>query len=98
MDISPATATIIASVVTALVSAAVTLIVCIINSRTQHAKYLAELEKQNANYIAEFEKQNTLMMYRLEQLERKVGEHNHFDTRLVAVEQQIKTLFNQRAS
>jgi phage-related protein len=97
VDISPAAATIIAAVVTALVSAAMTLIVCIINSKTQHAKYLAELEKQNANYIAEFEKQNSLMMYRLEQLERKVGEHNHFDTRLVAVEQQIKTLFNQRA-
>lgn len=98
MNISPEAATIIAAVVTALVSAAMTLIVCIINSRTQHAKYLAELEKQNANYIAEFEKQNSLMMYRLEQLEHKVGEHNHFDTRLVAVEQQIKTLFNQRAS
>ena len=97
MNISPEAATIIAAIITTLVGAAVSLLVCIINSKAQHAKYLAELEKQNAQYIAEFEKQNSLMMYRLEQLELKVGQHNHFDTRLVAVEQQIKALFNQRA-
>jgi len=86
MSISPTTATIIAAVCSALISAAVTLIISIINSKTQHAAYIAELDKQNS-----------LVMYRLEQLELKVGQHNHFDTRLVAVEQQIKTLFNQKA-
>lgn len=90
-------ATIIGSVVGALIGALAAIVVAVINSKTQHAKYIAELEKQNAQYISEFEKQNSLMMYRLEQLELKVGQHNHFDTRLVAVEQQIKTLFNQRA-
>jgi len=90
-------ATIIGSIVGALIGAAAAIIVAVITSRAQHTKYIAELDRQNAQYISEFEKQNALMMYRLEQLELKVSQHNHFDTRLVAAEQQIKTLFNQRA-
>ena len=81
IDISAAMATIIAAVASALISAAVTLTISIITNRTQHAKYLTELHEQNK-----------LVIYRLEQLELKVGQHNHFDSRLVALEEQVKAL------
>lgn len=84
MDISPGVATIIAAVASALISAAVTLVVVIITNRFQHAKYLSELDKQNA-----------LVIYRLDELEQKVERHNHFDRRLVALEEQLKMLLNQ---
>ena len=87
MDISPAVATIIAAVASALISAAVTLIVCIINSKKQHSEYTAELKAQNSLFI-----------YRLEQLEQKVERHNHFDARLVSLEEQVKTLFNLKTN
>ena len=51
------------------------------NSKAQQRTYLAELEKQNA-----------LQNLRLEQLEKKVDQHNHLDRRLVALEEQVKTL------
>lgn len=86
MNISPAVATIIASVISALIGAAAALIVSIINANAQHKRFLAELDKQNA-----------LIAYRLEQLEQKVNAHNHFDSRLVALEEQVKTLFNRVA-
>lgn len=84
MEISPAMATIIAAVVSALIGAAAALIVSIINAKAQYKQFLAEIDKQNA-----------LIAYRLEQLEQKVSQHNHFDSRLVALEEQVKTLFNR---
>jgi len=35
-----------------------------------------------------------LLSQRLDQIERKVGEHNHLDGRMIAIEEQTKTLFN----
>ena len=35
-------------------------------------------------------KQTTLMDYRLQQLETKVGRHNNLEGRLIALEQQVK--------
>lgn len=70
----------------AVIGAAAAIVVSIINSNAQHRKFLSEMEKQNA-----------LIVYRLDQLEDKVGQHNHFDSRLVALEEQVKTLFNRVA-
>ena len=41
-------------------------------------------------------KTTALMVYRLEQLERKVDAHNGFDKRLTIVETQLKTLENTK--
>ena len=68
----------------ALIGAAAAIVVSIVNSNAQHKRFLSEIDKQNA-----------LIAYRLEQLEDKVGAHNHFDSRLVALEEQIKTLYNK---
>ena len=84
MDISPALATIIAAISSALISAAVTIIISVKNSNAQHNRFMAELSSQNKMFL-----------YRLEQLESKVSAHNHFDSRLVALEEQIKTLFHR---
>ena len=37
-------------------------------------------------------KQTALMAYRLEQLERKVGQHNNLEGRLIALETHVKDL------
>lgn len=68
----------------AAISAIAAIVVCIITSYVQHKRYLAELDKQIA-----------LIVYRISQLEEKVSAHNHFDSRLVALEQQVKTLFGR---
>ena len=73
----------IATIVAAALSAGAAILVSVINGNNQHKRFLSELDKQNA-----------LVIYRLEQLEAKVNAHNHFDSRLVALEEQVKTLFN----
>ena len=90
-------ATIAGSIVGALIGALGAIIVAAINFKAQNKKFMTEMEKQNAQFIAEMEKQNALIVYRLEQLEQKVSQHNHFDSRLVALEEQVKTLFNRVA-
>ena len=80
---SDAMAAVIAAIGSAFLSGAVSLIVSTINSKAQHKTYLAELEKQNA-----------LQNLRLEQLEKKVDQQDHLDRRIVALEEQVKTLFN----
>ena len=84
MNISPGAATIIAAIGSAIITAAVTLIISISTSKAQHAKYISELEKQNA-----------LVIYRLDQMEEKVSAHNHFDNRLVVLEQQVVVMGQQ---
>ena len=68
----------------AVISALAAIIVCVITSYTQHKRYVAELDKQIA-----------LLVYRISQLEEKVSAHNHYDSRLVALEQQVKSLFSR---
>ena len=79
MNISPE----IASIIGACIGAAAAIIVSVITSFAQHNRFMSEMDKQN-----------TLIAYRLEQLEEKVNRHNNFDIRLVALEEQVKTLFN----
>lgn len=76
---TPAIATVIGAVLSGIVAIAVSLI----NSRAQHRVFMSKLDKQDA-----------MQQYRLEQLEKKVDQHNHFDRRIVALEEQVKTLFN----
>lgn len=56
---------VIAAVLSALIGAAASIFVCIVNNN----------------------KQNALMMYRLEQLEQKVAQHNNLVARMYAVEE-----------
>ena len=80
MNISPEVATILG----AIIGAVAAIIVSVIQSKAQHEKFLNELSKQYE-----------LVAYRLEQIEEKVNRHNNFDSRLVALEEQVKTLFRQ---
>ena len=77
---TPAQATIIA----AFISAAAAIIVCIINSNTQHKKIVAELDKHNA-----------LQIYRIEQLEKKVDKHNNVIERTYDLEKRAD-LFDEK--
>lgn len=81
MTIDIGTATAIAALL-AFISA---IVVAVINSKAQTKAFLAELDKQNA-----------LVVYRLEQLEKELAAFNDFRPRLVALEQQVKTLLAQQ--
>lgn len=87
-----------AIILSALISAAVTLIVCTKNNNAQQKRFLAEHNAQQDKFLAEMKEQASLTRYRLEQLEAKVNAHNHFDNRLAVMEERIKTLFNKLAS
>ena len=76
-------ATIIASIGSALLTGAITLLVTLVNSRAQNDKYIAQLDKQAS-----------MQDLRLVALEKKVDQHNHLDRRIVALEEQTKTIFN----
>lgn len=71
-----------ATIIGAVLGAVAAIIVSVINSNAQNKRFLAQLHEQNA-----------LVVYRLEQLENKVNAHNNYDRRIVALEEQVKTLF-----
>lgn len=77
---TPATA----SVLAAALSGVVAIVVSVINSRAQHKSLMSDLKTRDE-----------LQQYRLDQLEKKVDQHNHLDSRIVALEEQVKTLFNR---
>ena len=64
-------------IIAALVSAAAAIVVGLINSRAQHNKLIAELDKRDE-----------LQAYRIEQLERKVDKHNQVIARTYKLEGQ----------
>lgn len=72
----------VASVLGAFLGAAAAIVVSIINSRVQHNQFMTQMDKQTA-----------LIEQRLKQVENKVDQHNHYDSRIVALEEQVKTLF-----
>ncbi len=86
MDLVAIIVSAIATILSALISAGVTLFVCIKNNNAQQTKFLAEMKTQSG-----------LTQYRLEQLEAKVSVHNHFDARLISLEERVKTIFNKLA-
>lgn len=63
------------SFVSALISAAAAIMVCIINSKAQNKKFMAELDKKDA--IQEF---------RIKELEKKVDKHNNLIERTYILE------------
>lgn len=64
------------TIISAIIAAAASLIVSVINSSAQHKKYIAELEKHDA-----------LNAYRLEELEKKVDKHNNLVERTYHLEE-----------
>lgn len=69
---------VIASIVSALVSAGAAILVSVINSNAQHNKLLAELQKRDE-----------LQAYRIEQLEKKVDKHNSVIDRTYKLEEAV---------
>lgn len=74
------------TIISAIIAAAASLIVSVINSSAQHKKYIAELEKHDA-----------LNAYRLAELEKKVDKHNnlvertyHLEEKAALMEEKIK--------
>ena len=74
----------VASVLAAALSGVVAIIVSVSNSRAQHKSLMSDLKTRDE-----------LQQFRLEQLEKKVDAHNHLDRRIVALEEQVKTLFEE---
>lgn len=64
------------TIISAIIAAAASLIVSVINSSAQHKKYIAELEKHGA-----------LNAYRLAELEKKVDKHNNLVERTYHLEE-----------
>ena len=70
--------------VSALISAAAAIMVCIINSKAQNKKFMAELDKKDA--IQEF---------RIKELEKKVDKHNNLIERTYILERD-ESVMNER--
>lgn len=71
--------TIIASVGSALISGIIAVIVSVINTNSNHAKLMNELQKRDE-----------MQMYRIEQLEKKVDKHNNVIERTYNLEKQTE--------
>ena len=69
------------TILASLISGAVAIIVCIINSNVQHKKVIAEIEKQTA-----------LQEYRLKQIEAKQDKHNQLIERTYELEKDVAIL------
>lgn len=67
--------TIVAAIFSALISATAAIIVGVLNSKSNHKKLLADLEKRDE-----------MQMYRIEQLEKKVDKHNNLVERTYELE------------
>lgn len=89
MTLSPAVATVIG----AFLGAASTIVVALITIRAQNKRLIEQMNQQTQQFLTQLREQNTLIVYRLEQLENKVNAHNNYDRRIVALEEQVKTLF-----
>ena len=75
------------TIISAIIAAAASLIVSVINSSAQHKKYVAELLRSTTHWTA----------YRLAELEKKVDKHNnlvertyHLEEKAALMEEKIK--------
>ncbi len=66
-----------ATIISAVISAIAAIIVGTINSKTQHKKFIAELDKQNEMHA-----------YRIGELEKKMDKHNNFIERVYILEKE----------
>lgn len=75
--------TLIASIITTIISAGVTLAVCLINNNAQNKKLVAEIENK-------FNVAKAVTDTKIEELTREVREHNNFAKRMPVVENEIE--------
>lgn len=75
--------TLIVSIITTLISAGVTLAVCLINNNAQNKKLVAEIENK-------FNVAKAVTDTKIEELTREVREHNNFAKRMPVVENEIE--------
>ena len=68
------------TIISAIISGVVALVVCVINSNANHRKTIAEIEKMN-----------DLQQYRIGELEKKVDKHNNLMERTFRLEEKMKT-------
>lgn len=73
------------AVIVALISATVTLLGVILNSRITQQKFVSEIDKQLSVYQARTNE-------RIDELSREVREHNNYARRLPVVEAQMSEL------
>lgn len=79
--------TTIVTIFTTLISAGVTLAVCLINNNVQNKKLIADVKTELAVTQA-------VTDTKLEELTREVREHNNFAKRMPVVENEIKHIEN----
>ncbi len=75
--------TLIAAIITTLISSGVTLAVCLINNNSQNRKLIADVKTTVAVSQA-------VTDTKIEELTREVREHNNFAKRMPVVENEIK--------
>lgn len=74
------------TVIVALISGAVTLIVCLVNNYAQNKKIVAEMQKNNEVQLQEIKKHNELQSYQIKELDKKVEKHNRVIERVYQLE------------
>lgn len=79
--------TVIITLITTVISAGVTLAVCVINNNFQNKKLIADVKNELAVTQA-------VTDTKLEELTREVREHNNFAKRMPVVENEIKHIEN----
>lgn len=70
----------------ALIAAAATLLVCLINNHFQEQRLEAQLEQQRAEAEKKHDETISLIVYRLEQLEKKQDKYNNIISRTYELE------------
>lgn len=74
------------TVIAAVISAVAAIVVCVINSNSQHKKQLAENEAQFQKLLAELDKQNALQSQEIKELTKQVEKHNGVIERVFELE------------
>lgn len=80
------------AIIVALISAGVTLAVCLINNSFQAKKVRQQHEKESAEIKAQHNETISLIQYRIDELTREVRKHNNFAQRMPVIDEQIKVM------
>lgn len=74
------------TVIAAVISAVAAIVVCVLNSNSQHKKALAENEVQFNKMLAEIDKHNALQSLEIKELTKQVEKHNRVIERVYILE------------
>lgn len=74
------------TVIAAVISAVAAIVVCIVNSNSQHKKVSAENEAHFNKMLAEIDKHNALQQQEIKQLTSQVEKHNRVIERVYILE------------